>query len=73
MVDVHLNWVNWFHFLIIQGGLIVCTPPISAVRVEPPTKFSKRGTLTEPQLLEGGCWQGYNFYKKKKKKKKIKL
>ena len=24
---------------------------------EPPTKFSKRGGLTEPQLLEGICWE----------------
>ena len=23
--------------------------------VKPPTKFSKRGGLTGPQLLEGGC------------------
>ena len=23
MVDVHLNWVNWFHFLILKGGLLV--------------------------------------------------
>ena len=25
--------------------------------VKPPTKFSKRGGLTGPQLLEGGCWE----------------
>ena len=24
---------------------------------EPPTKFSKRGSSTRPQLLEGGCWE----------------
>ena len=31
--------------------------------VEPPTKFSKRGGLAGPQLLEGGCWErgGYFF------------
>ena len=23
LVDVHLNWVNWFHFLILEGGLLV--------------------------------------------------
>ena len=22
-VNVHLNWLNWFHFLILQGGLLV--------------------------------------------------
>ena len=31
--------------------------------VEPPTKFSKRGSLTGPQLLEGGCWErGGDFF-----------
>ena len=29
------------------------TPPFFAGGVEPPTKFSKRGGLTGPQLLEG--------------------
>ena len=23
MVDVHLNWVNWSHFLILERGLFV--------------------------------------------------
>ena len=23
LVDVHLNWLNWFHFLILMGGLLV--------------------------------------------------
>ena len=23
MVDVNLNWLNWFHFLILEGGLLV--------------------------------------------------
>ena len=33
-------------------------PPLSdGGRVEPPTKFSKRGGLTGPQLLEGVCWE----------------
>ena len=22
LVNVHLNWVNWFHFLILEGGLL---------------------------------------------------
>ena len=22
-VDVHLNWLNWFHFVILEGGLLV--------------------------------------------------
>ena len=23
LVDVHLNWLNWFHFFILKGGLLV--------------------------------------------------
>ena len=23
LIDVHLNWLNWFHFLILEGGLLV--------------------------------------------------
>ena len=23
LVDIHLNWVNWFHFFILKGGLLV--------------------------------------------------
>ena len=23
LVDVHLNWLNWFHFFILEGGLLV--------------------------------------------------
>ena len=23
LVDVHLNWLNWFYFLILDGGLLV--------------------------------------------------
>ena len=23
MVDVHLNWLNWFNTLILEGGLLV--------------------------------------------------
>ena len=33
LVDVHLNWLNWFHFLIFKGGLlavlIVCMTRLS--------------------------------------------
>ena len=32
-------------------------PPLPAGGVEPPNKFSKRGGLAGPQLLEGGCWE----------------
>ena len=41
-------------------------PPlfVGGGRVEPPTKFSKRGGgLTGPQLLKGGCWErGGDFF-----------
>ena len=23
LVDVHLNWLNWFHFTILEGGLVI--------------------------------------------------
>ena len=23
LVDVHLNWLNWFHFLILEGGILI--------------------------------------------------
>ena len=23
LVDVHLNWLNWFHFLIFEGDLLI--------------------------------------------------
>ena len=23
LVDVHTNWLNWFHFLILEGGLLI--------------------------------------------------
>ena len=47
--------------------------------LEPPTKFSKSGGLTGPQLLERGCWErggdffqgGCNLHKKNKLKSEI--
>ena len=23
LVDLHLNWLNWFHFHILEGGLLI--------------------------------------------------
>ena len=23
LIDAHLNWLNWFHFLILEGGLLI--------------------------------------------------
>ena len=31
---------------------------------EPPTKFSKRGSLTGSQFLEGGCWESFSVITK---------
>ena len=32
--------------------------------VESPTKFSKRGDMTGPWFLEGGCWErGGDFFR----------
>ena len=45
LVDVHLNWRNWLHFLIIEGGLLVIlmvfmiflSPFLDATRMSMPT------------------------------------
>ena len=26
LVDVHLNWLNWFHLLVLEGGQLVNHP-----------------------------------------------
>ena len=48
-----------FHSFLPKMNQQQSVHPLSAGRggVEPPTKFSKRGGLTGPQLLEGGCWE----------------
>ena len=55
-------------------------PPLSAAEeAESPTKFSKRGSLTGLQSLEGGWWgkggdfirRVWNFYTKDKLKSEI--
>ena len=63
--------INWYIPVVSQvanqlnSNVIVCTPPLSAGRgVEPPTKFSKRGDLTGPQLLEGVAGkEGVTFFR----------
>ena len=67
---------QWVEMGWVRGGHSV--HPLSAVGVEPPTKFSKRGGLTRPQLLEGGCWErgwlfsgGLQFSHKNKIKSEI--
>ena len=45
MVDVHLNWLNWFHFLILEVGLIITlidcmiflSPFVDVTRISMPT------------------------------------
>ena len=67
----------------LQSVNIVCTPPPflqggGGGGIEPTTKFSKRGGLTEPQLLEGFAGNkgvtfsgGCNFHIKSKSKSEI--
>ena len=46
----------------------ICQTSLKRVSpVEPLTKFSKKGGLTGPQLLEGGCWEsggGVTFFRR---------
>ena len=77
-VVVDWFWINQ-HFLSIHSMHPCPPPPFCKGGIEPPTKFSKRGELTEPQLLEGGCWErgddffqgGCNFHIKNKLKSEI--
>ena len=47
LVDVHLNWINWFNFLILEGGLLVIlidcmiflSPFLDATRMSTSTVF----------------------------------
>ena len=25
LVDVHLNWLSWFHFFVVRGPLVILT------------------------------------------------
>ena len=60
------NWqVLWDKEYLLNSlyKFIVCTPPLSAGGIEPPTKFSEKGDLTGPQFLEGSCWEeGGDFF-----------
>ena len=51
---VNAGWETW-------TIPMVCTPILSSRGrgggVKPPIKCSKRGGLTEPQFLEGSCWE----------------
>ena len=44
-------------------AVIVCTPPLSAGGLSLQQNFQKRGSLTRPQHLMGGCWErGGDFF-----------
>ena len=49
-----------------RGKDTVCTPHpflLEGGRVDTPTKFSKRGSLTGTPFLDGGCWKrGSDFF-----------
>ena len=73
----YITYLSQHFFVTFCGSNIVWTAPHLLVggTVEYPTKFSKRGGLTGPQILEWGCWErgvdffqgrGCNFHKKKK-------
>ena len=38
MVDVDLNWLNWFHFLFIEGGLFAILI-LDVIKMSMPTVF----------------------------------
>ena len=64
MVSRETQWLKVFAHVVVASTL--CAPPPLCAgrgRVEPLTKFSKRGGLTGPQLLERGCWErGGDFF-----------
>ena len=47
LVDIHLNWLNWFHLLFLEGGLLVIqihciiflSPFLNVTRMSMPTVF----------------------------------
>ena len=57
LVDVHLNWLNWFHFLIFDGDLLVIMIDCMILSVTIPA-------LHEKKILKK---------ERKEEKKKIKL
>ena len=52
LIDIYIKFYPY-----LENDYIVCTPTpsLQGRGVESPTKFSKSGGLTGPQLLVGGC------------------
>ena len=54
LVDVNLNWLNWFHFLILEGGLLLIlidcmiflSPFLDITRMSMSTVFSSSHSYT---------------------------
>ena len=55
LVDVHLNWLNWFHFLILEGGLLVFL--IDCIIFLPPFLEDTRISMSTISFL----WQLVSF------------
>ena len=58
LVDVHLNWLNWFHFLILERGLLVVLID-SMIFLSPfldVTKMSMSTVSFIAQLDSGTLW-----------------
>ena len=47
--NVHLNWLNWFHFLILEGGLLVIM--IYCMTFLPPFLDVKKMSMSTVSLL----------------------
>ena len=58
-IYIYIHIYIYLYLYLYLRVYIVHPPPLSAGRgrVEPPTKFSKRGGLTGTQLLEGCYWE----------------
>ena len=58
------SYVKSYYICKVIFMLLLCYL-ILLERVEPPTKFSKRGDLTGPQLVDGVCWEreGVTFFR----------
>ena len=46
MVDIHLNWVNWLHFLILEEGhLVILIHCMNFLSIECfPLTYGRRGS-----------------------------
>ena len=55
---------SFFFWMNINIAISLNPRFLLGVGGEPPTKFSKRGSLTGSQFLEGGCWESFSVITK---------